>query len=290
MVGAASHFGSSESASSPSATANAGGAAVKRGMENAWDADEAPGKTQKLNSVCVGLGSSDKAGESLKEEYEEDLKEMVEAYKTCSERGGCFVHIRKKQSSNRDLRALSCLTKGTKLYKVNLVSSAIESVITNSSGIAKMVKAAGCDSVRSVEKVLEEEVKGKTWEQDKKGFEQHMAEEEEVRLDWKSGGFEKGQMKCETCGVRNAWNKVYNCRERQCAGILNALQAFPFAAWDDISSAPLNPEKVVEARKLEISYAENKPVWKKNTAKHGERERLENHQVPMDRHQQRGRR
>ena len=44
---------------------------------------------------------------------------------------------------------------------------------------------------------------------------------------------------------------------------MNALQAFPFAAWDDISAAPLNPEKVVEARKLEISYAEKKPVWKK---------------------------
>ena len=110
-------------------------------------------------------------------------------------------------------------------------------------------------------------------------------EEEEVRLDWKSGGFEKGRLKWETCGDRNAWNKLHNCCERQCVGILNALQAFPFAAWDDISSAPLNPEKVVEARKLEISYAENKPVWK-NTAKHGERERPGNHQVPMDRHQQ----
>ena len=90
-----------------------------------------------------------------------------------------------------------------------------------------------------------------------------MSEEEEVRLNWKSGGFEKGQMKCETCGDRNAWDKLHNCCEKQCAGILNALQAFPFAAWDDISSAPLNPEKIVEARKLEISYAEKKPVWKK---------------------------
>ena len=44
---------------------------------------------------------------------------------------------------------------------------------------------------------------------------------------------------------------------------MNALQVFPFAAWGDISSAPLNPEKVVEARKLEIDYAEKKPVWKK---------------------------
>ena len=33
------------------------------------------------------------------------------------------------------------------------------------------------------------------------------------------------------------------------------------AAWDDI--APLDPEKVIAARKLEISYAENKPVWEK---------------------------
>ena len=35
------------------------------------------------------------------------------------------------------------------------------------------------------------------------------------------------------------------------------------AAWDDISSAPLDPEKVIAARKLKISYAENKPVWEK---------------------------
>jgi len=35
------------------------------------------------------------------------------------------------------------------------------------------------------------------------------------------------------------------------------------AAWDDISSAPLDPEKVIAARKLEISYAENEPVWEK---------------------------
>ena len=45
--------------------------------------------------------------------------------------------------------------------------------------------------MRSVEKALEDEVKGKTWEQDKRGFEQHMVEEERVRLDWGSGGFEK---------------------------------------------------------------------------------------------------
>ena len=132
----------SGSSSSPPAATSVGGAAVKQTIEYAWDADEAPEKTQKLNSVCISLGAADKVGESLKEEYEEDLKEMVEAYKKCSEGGECFVHIRKKQSSNRDLRALSCLTKGTKFYKVYLESSEIDSIIPNPSGILKMVKAA----------------------------------------------------------------------------------------------------------------------------------------------------
>ena len=161
------------------------------------------------------------------------------------------------------LEGSKLLDKRNHFDKVYLESSEIDSIITNSSGIAKMVKAAGCDSVSSVEKMHEGKVKGKTWEQDNKGSEQHMAEEEEVRLDWKSGGFDEDQMKCETYGDRNAWNKVHSCCEKQCAGILNALQAFPFAAWDDISAAPLDPGKVVEARKLEIAYAEKKPVWKK---------------------------
>ena len=41
------------------------------------------------------------------------------------------------------------------------------------------------------------------------------------------------------------------------------MQAFPYAAWDDISAAPLDPAKGTAARKLEIQYAEKKPVWKK---------------------------
>ena len=44
----------------------------------------------------------------------------------------------------------------------------VESIITNSSAIARMVKEAGCDSVKSVGKVLGEEVKGRTWEQDER--------------------------------------------------------------------------------------------------------------------------
>ena len=34
--------------------------------------------------------------------------------------------------------------------------------------------------------------------------------------------------------------------------MINTLQAYPLAAWDDVSMAKLDPEKVVAARKLEI--------------------------------------
>ena len=64
---------------------------------------------------------------------------------------------------------------------------------------------------------------------------------------------------------KNAWGQQYQCCQAQCQESLNALQAFPYAAWDDVSAAPLDPANVSAARKLEIGYAENKPVWKKDT-------------------------
>ena len=64
-----------------------------------------------------------------------------------------------------------------------------------------------------------------------------------------------GQMRSSCCGDKNAWDKTHNCCEEQCKGVLNALRAFPFAAWDDISGAKLDPAKVVEAREVEIGYA-----------------------------------
>ena len=235
--------------------------------------------------MCLGVGSSDKIGECTKEEYEEELEEMAKAYDNSRKEGGHFVHIRKVKSSNRDLRALNRLTDGGKLYKVNLEGSEVESIITDSSVIAGLMEAARCDSISAVEKAIEEEVKGKTWESDKVGFEQHMMEEERVRIEWMSGGFEKESKKCETCGEEDVWKRKHGCCERQCQGTLNALQSFPFAAWDDISSAPLQPSKVVEARKLEIAYAENKPVWKKYREV-SRKKRVESHKILMDRHQQ----
>ena len=107
-----------------------------------------------------------------------------------------------------------------------------------------------------------------------KGF-QACAEEDDVRLDWKSGKFETEQMRCESCGDRNAWNKVHKCCEGQCTGILNALQAFPFAAWDDISAAPLDPSKVVAARKTRDRVCRKEAGMEENTEMESKGARLE---------------
>ena len=88
-----------------------------------------------------------------------------------------------------------------------------------------------------------------------------MLEEDRARVDWENGKLEE-KMACHTCGDKNAWGQMHQCCQAQWHGTLNALQAFPYAAWDDISAAHLDPVIVTAARKLEISYAEKKPVWK----------------------------
>ena len=123
------------------------------------------------------------------------------------------VHVRRTQSSNRDWKILDSLLKSRRTYKVKIGRGEIESIITNSSELAKKLQEERCDSVEAIERLLEKEVKEKTerefirsfceaktsiptkstknakeekargnWEGDKKGFEQHMAEEETVRL------------------------------------------------------------------------------------------------------------
>ena len=214
------------------------------------DEGESPEKSQKLSSFCFGIGSSDKKGEISEAEYREELKTMAEEYQSQVDQGSCFIHVRKRRSSNRDLKMLSSLTGGVKLYKVNLYCGAAEPILTNSADVAELLKEADCQTIEAVEARLEEEVKGKTWEADKRSFERRMEEEAKVRLDWRIGTGEKDAMACDA---------------------LNALQSFPFAAWDDVSAAPPNPGKVVEARKLEMDYANKKPVW-------------EDYQTPLDRH------
>ena len=58
---------------------------------------------QRIFSICVGHGAADKMGEVKAKEYEEDLKVMVEEYRARNAVGECFVHIRKRHSSNIDL-------------------------------------------------------------------------------------------------------------------------------------------------------------------------------------------
>ena len=74
-----------------------------------------------------------------------------------------------------------------------------------------------------------------------------MLEEDNVRGDWMRGEFEAKEI-CQGCNNANAWNLMHQCCQKQCHERLNALQAFPHAAWDDISAAPLDPVKVVAAR------------------------------------------
>ena len=71
------------------------------------DEGEAPGKAQRIFSICVGHGATDKIGEVKAKEYDEDLKAMVEGYRARNAVGECFVHIRKRHSSNKDLSVLN---------------------------------------------------------------------------------------------------------------------------------------------------------------------------------------
>ena len=122
--------------------------------------------------------SAVKIGELNARDYDEDPKAMAEEYRLAIESGGCFDHVRAKQSSNKDMRMLSQLTGGGKLKKVNLVGVGMESVVTNSCYLAGVLEKANCTSKEKIERILEDEVKGANWEHDMKGFEQHMKEEE----------------------------------------------------------------------------------------------------------------
>ena len=92
------------------------------------------------------------------------------------------MHVRARQSSNRDLIMPSQLTGGGKFQKVNLTGIGMESVVTNSTHLAQVLTKANCTSREKLETVLVDEVKGVNWESEMKGFEQHMKEEEQVRV------------------------------------------------------------------------------------------------------------
>ena len=118
----------------------------KRVLTAPVDESGSPQKTPKILSVCLGIGSADKIGEVTAQEQEEELKAMADEYLKAMETGGCFVHVRTKQSSNRDLKMLSRLTGGSRFQKVNFTGADVESVITNSIHLATLLQEANCSS------------------------------------------------------------------------------------------------------------------------------------------------
>ena len=187
-------------------------------------ATENPEKTQKIMSICLGISSADKKGEMQAKEYEDGLSQMVSEYESQAEIGQPFVHIRKCWSSNRDLKALTAMTGRSDFHKVNLQGDEAESVVTNSAHLAEVIERANCKTIQGLEETLEAEIKGRSWEEDKKDFENHMREEDEVRLNWLTGQFETSGIQCGACGDRNAWDQKHQCCEEQCRKSLNALQ------------------------------------------------------------------
>ena len=68
---------------------------MERTLHETWNEGEAPDDVQKILSICIGQGASDKKGEVNAETYDEDLKAMAEEYRGRNAVGECFVHIRK---------------------------------------------------------------------------------------------------------------------------------------------------------------------------------------------------
>ena len=98
-----------------------------------------------------------------------------------------------KRSSNKDLKMLSRMTKGQEFKRANIQGPGIESVVTNSAYIAASLERAQCETREGVEKLFEDEIKGKSRSQEVRGYEQHMLEENEnkgglanrqVRIKW----------------------------------------------------------------------------------------------------------
>ena len=68
----------------------------------------------------------------------------------------------------------------------------------------KRIEASNCSNSEDVIREMEREMTGDDWGRDKRGFGQHMLEEDRVRIDWESGKFEQN-MACHTCGDKHAW-------------------------------------------------------------------------------------
>ena len=86
---------------------------------------------------------------------------------------------------------------------MNLESGEAKPVLTNSAKLARIIEASNCSSSDDVIREMEKDVRGDDWGRDERGVEQHMLEEDQVRVDWKSGKSEQ-KAACHTCGDKNA--------------------------------------------------------------------------------------
>ena len=154
--GAASSSQAPPPGAQPGITSGAG----KRTLTESWNEDEAPDKAQKILSICVGQGASDKKGEVSVEMYEDDLTNMAEACGNSNASGEYFVHIRKQHSSNKDLRALSRLTNGNNFYKMNLKSREAKSVLTNSARLVNIIETSDRSNRGDVIRKMEKDIRG----------------------------------------------------------------------------------------------------------------------------------
>ena len=79
----------------------------------------------------------------------------------------------------------------------------MESVITNSEYLAEVIEKEQCTTREKIERILEDEVKGKYWDEEVRGFEQHMEEESKVMIDWEAGEIRRDQIE-----VQQLWRQT----------------------------------------------------------------------------------
>ena len=175
--------------------------------------------------------------------------------------------------------------KGSQDFKkVHLQRPSIESIITNPAYVAALLEGAQCETREAVEKVLEEEIRGDSWNNKVRGFEQHMLEESEVRVDWMAGKFVEVGLVCSGCGDLNAWDCVHTCCQDECKRHINALQAFPLAAWDDISAAP-EPRNGQDSQVVGNQVCRTEACVGEDNSSKSEANGLEESETEMDRYQ-----
>ena len=65
-------------------------------------------------------------------------------------------------------------------------------MLTNAEKVEELLKEHDCQTFEAVEKVLEAEIRSTNWREEVDIFEQHMLEEDSIRVDWTSDGSKEG--------------------------------------------------------------------------------------------------